>query len=226
LWELIAPDRRAISNPDCRVVNLTKLTVNSASQEKGVAMNVIEPFIEEHHIIKKTLDVFDTEIEKIKEQQWVDPVSINLSIDFIRTYTDLVHHGKEENILFRELGKKDLSKEHSELMNELMVEHKYSRSIVGKWINATERYFNGEDTAKEIIDCLQELAIFYPQHIAKEDQQFFGPILEYFAQEEQNKMLREFQEFDNKILHWKYRKVESVMEEKLANMRPGNCPGK
>ena len=184
-------------------------------------MNVVAPLLEEHRVIKGTLAVFDTEIEKIKKQQRVDPISIDMSIDFIRTYTDLVHHGKEENILFRELGKKNLSAEHSELMNELLAEHKYSRSIIGRWMDATERYFGGEGTSQEIIGCLQELTIFYPKHILKENKYFFGPIVEYFTQEEQNKMIQEFEEFDGKILHWKYRKVESIMKERLANILAG-----
>jgi hemerythrin-like domain-containing protein len=187
-------------------------------------MNVIGYLGEEHRVIKSTLAVFETEIDKIKEQQRVDHISINMSIDFIRTYTDLVHHGKEENILFRELGEKNLSAEHSKVMNELLAEHKYSRSIAGKWMDATERYFDGEDTSQVIIGCLQELTIFYPQHIMKENNHFFGPVLEYFTQEEQNKMTQEFEEYDNKILHWKYRKIQSALEERLANIRAGIGP--
>ena len=189
-------------------------------------MNIIAPLVEEHRIIKGTLAVFETEIEKIKEQQRIDHVSIDMSIDFIRTYTDLVHHGKEENILFRELEKKNLSAEHSKVMNELMAEHKYSRTIVGRWMDATEKYFAGEDTSQEIVGCLQELNIFYAQHIMKENKHFFGPVLEYFTQEEQNKMIQEFEEFDGKILHWKYRKVESALKERLANIRAGSSPRK
>jgi hemerythrin-like domain-containing protein len=187
-------------------------------------MNVIGPLTEEHRVIKSTLAVFETEIEKIKKQQRVDHISIDMSIDFIRTYTDLVHHGKEENILFRELGKKTLSAEHSKIMNELLVEHKYSRSIVSRWMDITERYFAGKDTSQEIIGCLQELTIFYPQHIIKENKHFLGPVLEYFTQEEQNKMIQEFEEFDAKILHWKYRKVESAMKERMDNIRAGISP--
>ena len=86
--------------------------------------------------------------------------------------------------------------------------------------------FAGEDTSQEIIGCLQELTIFYPQHIMKENKHFFGPVLEDFTQEEQNKMIQEFEEFDGKILHWKYRKVESVMKERLADIRTGLSPRK
>jgi hemerythrin-like domain-containing protein len=194
------------------------------SGKQGLPMNVIEPLMEEHRVIKSTLAVFEVELEKIKEQQRIDPISVDMSIDFIRTYTDLVHHGKEENILFRELEKKNLSVEHAALMNELLAEHKYSRTIVGRWMDATERYFDGEDTSAEITGCLQELTIFYPRHIIKENKHFFVPVLEYFTQEEHNKMIREFEEFDDKILHWKYRKVESALQERLDNIHTGIAP--
>lgn len=184
-------------------------------------MNIIEPLMEEHRVIRSTLAVFETEIEQIKEQHLVDYNSIDISIDFIRTYTDLVHHGKEENILFRELAKKNLSEEHARLMNELMAEHKYSRSIVSKWRAAAENYFAGEDTAQGIIDGLRELTAFYPRHILKENTVFFGPILGYFTPEEQDKIIREFDEFEIKVFRWKYRKVGSALEERLASLEEG-----
>jgi hemerythrin-like domain-containing protein len=187
-------------------------------------MNIIDPLLEEHKVIGSTLAVFKAELEKIAEQRRVDPISIDMSIDFVRTYIDLVHHGKEENILFRELGKKNLAAEHSALMNELLLEHKYSRTIVGRWMGATERYFDGEDNAEEIGGCLQELIEFYPQHIAKENKHFFIPVLEYFSQEEQNRMIQEFEVFDDKILHWKYRKVETALEERIDDIRTGSRP--
>ena len=187
-------------------------------------MNVIGPLEEEHRVISSTLSVFEAEMEKIKQQERVDPIAINMSIDFIRTYADLVHHGKEENIFFRELQKKNLSSEQSQIMKELVEEHKHSRSILARWVDATEKYFDGEDTTREIIDCLKELTTFYPMHIMKEDKHFFASVIEYFTPEELDEMIREFEEFDGKVLHWKYRKVESALEERLENITTRSFP--
>ncbi|PKN17350.1 MAG: cation-binding protein [Deltaproteobacteria bacterium HGW-Deltaproteobacteria-6] len=186
-------------------------------------MNAMKLLREEHRVINNTLTVFQSEVEKIKGMRRIDPVAIEMSIDFIRTYADLAHHGKEENIVFRELRKKSISKEHLEMMNELVEEHQYSRSIVGRWILATERYFAGVDTIQEIIGCLQELITFYPGHILKEDKHFFTPAAQYFLQEEHKKIIQEFEAYDEKILHWKYRKVESTLEESLAGTRIFMC---
>jgi hemerythrin-like domain-containing protein len=184
-------------------------------------MNVIGHLREEHRVIENTLNIFEAEIKKIREQHRIDPISIDISIDFVRTYTDLAHHGKEENILFHDLGKKNLSANHTRIMNELMAEHQHSRTIVEKWIEATKRYFAGEDNSQEIIDCLQELTTFYPLHILKENNYFFNSIADYFSQEEHKKLIREFEEHDDKVLHWKYRKIESVLEERLDDRDNG-----
>lgn len=184
-------------------------------------MNAIEPLREEHRVIHRTLAVFESEVGEIKKMHRVDPISIDMSIDFIRTYTDLVHHGKEENILFRELRKKDISILHLEVMTELAAEHQYSRTIVSRWMRETERYFAGEDTSQEIIGYLQELITFYRRHIMKEENFFPYLASQYFTQEEHNKMIQEFEVYDDKILHWKYSKVESTLEERMSNIGAG-----
>jgi len=182
-------------------------------------MNVIERLMEEHRVIKNTLDVFEAEIAQIKEQQQVDLLAIETSIDFVRTYTDLVHQGKED-ILFRKLLQKKLAAEPVQVLNELIAEHKFSRSIISKWMIAAEGYFDGNDTPQGVIDCLQELTTFYPRHIAKEDKLFSGPVYASFTPEEQHDLIRELEEFELSVLSWKYRKVQSALTERLEKIRP------
>jgi hemerythrin-like domain-containing protein len=153
------------------------------------------------------LRLFDGEITKINENNKVDTVFIDTAVDLIRTYADRTHHGKEEDILFRDLAKKKLSPKLARIMNELIEEHKYARKTVGNLVAVKERYLMGEDTSQEVIGCLKELARFYPQHIEKEDKHFFFPCMDYFTKQEQDAMLLEFYEFDRKMIHEKYKKV-------------------
>ena len=64
-----------------------------------------------------------------------------------------------------------------------------------------------KDAAKVIVENMDVLVKFYPRHIEKEDKHFFYPILDYFNAGEQDAMLREFYEFDRRMIHEKYRKV-------------------
>jgi len=170
-------------------------------------MKPIGPLMREHRLIEKMLSFFEGETRKITEQKKVDPLFVDTAVDFIRTYADLTHHGKEEDILFRDLIKKQLSREHTRIMEELVEEHKYARKTVGMLVDAKERYLKGENTSQEVVSLLRELAHFYPIHIEKEDKHFFYPCMEYFTKEEQSRMLQEFYEFDRNMIHEKYRKI-------------------
>jgi hemerythrin-like domain-containing protein len=41
---------------------------------------------------------------------------VHIAVDFIRVFADQTHHGKEEDILFRELGKKPLTVKDRQIM--------------------------------------------------------------------------------------------------------------
>lgn len=180
-------------------------------------MKPIGPLMWEHRLIEKMLSFFEGEVRKIIEKKKVDPLFIDTAEDFIRTYADRTHHGKEEDILFRDLMKKQLSSEHSRIMEELVSEHKYARKTVGKLVEAKERYLKGENTSREVITLLKELASFYPMHIKKEDKHFFHPCMEYFTKEEQDQMLREFYEFDRNMIHEKYRTMVDRIEAQSSS---------
>ena len=175
-------------------------------------MKPIGPLMWEHRLIEKMLSFFKGETRKITERKKVDPLFVDTAVDFIRTYADRTHHGKEEDILFRDLIKKQLSREHARIMEELVEEHKYARKMVGMLVDAKERYLKGENTSREVVSLLGELAHFYPIHIEKEDKSFFYPGMEYFTKEEQDRMLKEFYEFDRNMIHEKYRNIVDRIE--------------
>jgi len=144
-------------------------------------------------------------LSQIEKEEKVDPVFIDITVDFIRTYADRTHHGKEENILFRDLKEKELSKEDRRLLNELIEEHVIGRKTTKKLIEANNRYRNGDESAlAEIAYSLRSLVDFYPKHIEKEDKVFFPSARMYFSEQEDQAMLNEFCEFDRKMIHEKY----------------------
>lgn len=86
-------------------------------------MQVRGPLMIEHRLIERMLQLVNKVLIKIEKQKTVAPVFVDTVVDFIRTYADRTHHGKEEDILFRELEKKDISNDNRRLMNELIEEH-------------------------------------------------------------------------------------------------------
>ncbi|MFX1452877.1 MAG: hemerythrin domain-containing protein [Promethearchaeota archaeon] len=178
-------------------------------------MMPIGPLMIEHRLIEKMIALMNDEIKKMKKFDKANPLFIDNAVDFIRMYADRTHHGKEEDILFRDLLKKELSPNHNKIMEELVEEHIWARTIVSKLIDAKNHYVKGKvEVLNEIIDLMNKLVIFYPKHIEKEDKHFFIPIMKYFTEDEQMKMLQEFWDFDKTLIHEKYKKLVENLQKK------------
>jgi hemerythrin-like domain-containing protein len=171
-------------------------------------MKPIGPLMIEHRLIEKMISIVDARIKGHEEKHQITPGFVDVVVDFVRIYADRTHHGKEEDILFRDLAEKDLSSADSAIMEELMEEHKLGRKLVAELVEAKESYLQGNKEAfSVIIDKLKAIVDFYPRHIAKEDRTFFPAAMTYLSQEEQDLMLEECWAFDRQMIHDKYRRV-------------------
>ena len=145
-------------------------------------MKPIGPLMWEHRLIEHMVDLLRSEIDRITSKKTANVILIEQAVDFFRTYADRTHHGKEEEILFRDLAQKKMSPEHGKIMDELVREHIQGREMVRKLVEAKDLYVNGyADALPHIARELKELVEFYPKHIEKEDKHFFFPCLDYFT---------------------------------------------
>jgi len=167
----------------------------------------------EHRLIERMIAVIRRTLGQVEQTRSIDPYFVDTAVDFIRVYADRTHHGKEEHILFRNLGKKNLSDENLRVMNELIEEHVFSRETTKALVAANTRYRNGDAPAlAEVTSRLRTLIEFYPKHIEKEDKVFFPASRAYFSEKEDQEMLTEFWEFDRKMIHEKYKTVIKGLE--------------
>ena len=177
-------------------------------------MKPIGPLMIEHRLIERMVGLLDRQLKKATETSQVDTNLINTGVDFFRTYADRTHHGKEENILFRELSAKRLSDEHKKMMELLIQEHLFARQSMGRLSDANHSYIEGDEQALEqIVNELSLLVKFYPEHIEKEDKHFFIPVMDYFSQDELQNMLEKFWEFDRIMIHEKYKRTVEEIEK-------------
>jgi len=171
------------------------------------------PLMIEHRLIERMISIIKAALIQIESTQEVDPVLVDAAVDFIRTYADRTHHGKEEDILFRDLSKRDLSADDQRVMQELIDEHAFGRQTTQALVEANTRYRNGDKTAlADITSKLRTITEFYPKHIEKEDKVFFPSCRAYFTDKEDQAILAEFWEFDQKMIHEKYKAVVEGLE--------------
>lgn len=171
------------------------------------------PLVWEHRLIERMIALMREQLPVIDETGAIDPALIDKAIDFIRIYADRCHHGKEEDILFRELTKKDLDPELKTMMDGLIADHVFGRKVTGQLVDANAAYRSGDAGALAVIrSAIATLADFYPVHIATEDTRFFRPCMTYFTEDEKRAMLAESAEFDAQLIHEKYRMIVVALE--------------
>ena len=157
-----------MANSGSRVQKLMQLLALEFNAEEEANMQARGPLMIEHRLIERMLLIIKDALVQIESTRKVDPLFVDTAIDFIRTYADRTHHGKEENILFRALSKRPLSAEDKRLMKELLEEHVFGRQTTKSLVEANTRYRNGDESAlPDIVGNLQTLVGFYPQTYRK-----------------------------------------------------------
>lgn len=171
----------------------------------------IGPLMIEHRLMERMLALLKREADKVEREGNINDEFLEAAIDFNLTYVDRCHHRKEEDILLKELERKGPSGEHRRIMQEILDEHQQARTAIAELEAHKARFLKGDRGASSrIVGTIRFLVELYTGHIAKEDQHFFLPCMDYFSPEEKDAMLSREYEFDRHLLHQIYReKVEN-----------------
>lgn len=177
-------------------------------------MMPVGPLMIEHRLISRVAATLGRMREKLERERTVDPSTVDAAVDFIRTYADRCHHGKEEDILFAACEGKALKPELARTMQQLVDEHVQGRAVVARLVAANSRYRAGEPGAvDEIADLLGTLATFYARHIETEDERFFVALMDHFTKPERDELHRACLRFDQAFVHRRYLAVAEELEE-------------
>lgn len=173
----------------------------------------------EHRLIDRVIADMALELEQIaRGKREIDAEYLDTAVDFMRSYADRCHHGKEEDILFLELVTKELPEHVEDAMRMLVDDHLWARAKTGALVAATVRYRAGDKgAAEDITDTLSKLLHFYPIHIEKEERSFFKMAIEQFTAEEREAMLVRFHAFERLMpVREKYVAVVQKLEARRA----------
>ncbi|MGA3022590.1 MAG: hemerythrin domain-containing protein [Thermoplasmata archaeon] len=153
----------------------------------------------EHHCIQIVVGAMAPLAETLEKGGKVDVGTLRGIVEFMRTFADKCHHGKEEKHLFALLEQKGVPV-HGCPLGILLLEHQKGRALVAKLAELTESYSNGNPAAsEELVKCLHELMHLYPNHIWKEDYLAFPMTNKIVTPEEQRELNRNFEDVDKSI---------------------------
>ncbi len=98
----------------------------------------------EHRLIERMIRVIGDTAAGVEATHVVDVGLIDLAVDFLRTYADRTHHGKEEDILFKALAERELADGDRGAMEALIQDHVTARRTVAGLVEATAGSREGE----------------------------------------------------------------------------------
>ena len=129
-------------------------------------MKAIETLMDEHQLILKVLNSLEDCIDhrdtaKLKEY-------LPDYITFIQGFADKLHHGKEEDILFRELGNYGFPSDTGPVM-VMLHEHDLGRGLVKTLRERSEKDGWDDDDLRTVKEAGTKYITLLRQHINKED---------------------------------------------------------
>lgn len=133
-------------------------------------MKSIKIMVEEHENIRKMLKVIRKFSYRVMTNSEYDVDDLPRIIDFVRTYADKHHHGKEEDILFQTMNKEIEKLAKSGAITGMYIEHDMGRLYMANLEKALETFKNGNDEARlDIIANAISYTDLLDWHIEKEN---------------------------------------------------------
>ena len=159
----------------------------------------IQMLEDEHLIIAKVIGAVSVLADRLEAGQVVDVKTLQGVIEFMHTFADVCHHGKEEELLFPALANKGIPMQGGPV-GALTAEHTRGRALVKELADSADAYHGGDPAArKAVVKSLREIAALYPNHIWKEDYLLFPLTNKVLSLEEQQALYRQFEQVGERV---------------------------
>ena len=184
-------------------------------------MEPIKRLMDEHRVIEHAIDILDKIVTLMEEGKRVETSDIRSIIDFIRTFADKCHHGKEEGILFPKMVEKGVPKEGGPI-GVMLEEHEAGRDAVRRMLRAVELMEQGkEDARRDFIRAALDYTTLLRNHIDKEDNVLFPIAKNLFSPEEMDGLMSEFDRVEREDIgegvHEKYEELIHTLLKKYLH---------
>jgi len=173
----------------------------------------------EHRIIERVLRALDGVCMRLEGGNRVPAAALLGIIEFITTFADRYHHGKEETLLFPALERRGITREGGPL-GVMEYEHQVERELIADLEQAIDLYTEGDvDATQRFIDAARTYLRLLVGHIEKEDSILFRIGDEVLNDEEKAALAASFKQTDA-VLGGRslqdYERLASEFEEKWA----------
>jgi hemerythrin-like domain-containing protein len=179
-----------------------------------------EVLMREHRVIELVLACLEELAGRADKDRKLDGASAREAIDFLRTYADRWHHGKEEDRLFPMLEARGLSS-HEGPTFVMRNEHRQGRAHIGEMNDTVEGAARGEEVAvARFVSHARSYVSLLREHIQKEDHCLFPIADQALDDDDRRELARQFEEaereFGDEATPQRYVKLAETLADRLG----------
>tara|TARA_B100000029_G_scaffold166844_1_gene163039 strand:- start:382 stop:960 length:579 start_codon:yes stop_codon:yes gene_type:complete len=125
----------------------------------------------DHKLIEKVLDALDTTIKLLKDGKQIPEEILLPTLDFTQNFTDVCHHGKEEEALFPALEKAGMPTNMGPI-RMMLIDHERTKEIVTHIAKSSKKYLES-GISNYLIESLELYVQHVTEHLWKENNRLF-----------------------------------------------------
>ncbi|MEM3063920.1 MAG: hemerythrin domain-containing protein [Candidatus Nitrosotenuis sp.] len=130
-----------------------------------------ESLRKDHELIEKVVKSMEVTLQLLRQGKKIPESILMPVIDFSKNFTDVCHHGKEEESLFPALEQSGMPR-HMGPIAVMLMEHEMTRQIASRMEESAKKYID-TGSAQELISDIQEYIEHMSQHLWKENNRLF-----------------------------------------------------
>ena len=130
-----------------------------------------ESLRKDHKLIEKVLQALDTTIKLLKDGKQIPEQILLPTLDFTQNFTDVCHHGKEEEALFPALEKAGMPTNMGPI-RMMLIDHKRTKEIA-EHISVSSKKYLESGSSDYLIESLELYVQHVTEHLWKENNRLF-----------------------------------------------------
>lgn len=183
-------------------------------------MSATENLKEEHQVILRMIKVLNVASNRLERGQEVSHDVFKKAVDFIRTFADRCHHGKEQDTLFPLMVERGIPSRGGPIA-VMLKEHEEGRRYVKGLAEALAKYESGDEEAKRaVVENARSYAKLLEQHIYKEDNILYPMGDRVLSHTDNQELLEKFEKIEKETIgegkHEYYLNIIEELERELG----------
>lgn len=135
-------------------------------------MSSTESLRNDHYLIERMVRALNTTADLLRAGRSVPAPLLEQAMDFTKNFTNVCHHGKEEDILFPTLERGGMPREGGPIAR-MLLEHEMTRQLAAKMDDSVKAYIQTGDSTK-LVDDIRAYTDHVSSHLTKENFRLFA----------------------------------------------------